>query len=340
MQSNEEILKFLGEGAYGFVNLVKYTKRDGSSFHAAVKNSYAEDFENLQKEFQILCELRGYPRIVECFGDNLEEGFSSYGNKVHKLLLEYASEGSLSSFMENYSDRKLPEPMIKDFTRMIVEGLVCIHGHGYVHCDLKPDNLLVFLCKGSSSYELKISDFGNSLEVGEIPHYWGFDFPFVGTPIYMPPESLVDGVTTKTLDLWSLGCLVLEMYTGEIPWLGLDINDLALRLLDDKAPEIPECVPCDAREFIEKCFSKKPEERGSAYELLSHRFLCGEEEEKLKLKLRIRPRAFKDVSEKKPLKFKIFPSKAPQFKKVLSKILRLKTIMPVKTLDCNQVCVQ
>ncbi|ESQ56206.1 hypothetical protein EUTSA_v10027196mg [Eutrema salsugineum] len=351
MQSNEEIVKFLGEGAYGFVNLVKYTKRDGSSFHAAVKNSYAEDFENLQKELQILCQLRGCPRIVECFGDYLEEGFSSYGNKVYKLLLEYASEGSLRSFMDNYSDRKLPEPMIRDFTRMILEGLVCIHGHGYVHCDLKPDNLLVFPSRDSSSYELKISDFGNSLEVGEIPHYWGFDLPFLGTPIYMPPESLIDGVAEKTLDLWSLGCLVLEMYTGEIPWLGLDIDDLASRLLYDEAPEIPECVPCDAREFIEKCFSRKPEERGSASELLSHRFLRREEEEKmekviavveerrnsflLKLKLRIRGASKKsaDVSEKKPLKLKIVPSKAPYFKKVLTKILRL------KTMDSYLVCV-
>ncbi|VVA96581.1 unnamed protein product [Arabis nemorensis] len=262
--------------------------------------------------------------------------------------------------MDNYTDRKLPEPMIRDFTRMILQGLVSIHGHGYVHCDLKSDNLLVFPL-GDSSYELKISDFGNSLEVGQVPDYWEIDFPFVGTPIYMPPESFHNGVAEKTLDLWSLGCL-LEMYTGQIPWKGVGIDDLVPLLFDGKAPEIPESVPCDAREFIETCFARNPEDRGNASELLFHRFLRPEEEKteekitavsvaqettrnslllKLKLKLRIR-RALKksmDIPEK-PLKSKnVLLSKPPQFKKIWNKLLRLK-IMPMKPSASNLVSVQ
>ncbi|CAA7024515.1 unnamed protein product [Microthlaspi erraticum] len=194
-QSNEEFVRFLGEGTYGYVLLVKYTNPDGSSFLAAVKHSYAAEYDSLQKELQILRELRGCPRIVKCFGDSLEQGLSSDGNKVHKLLLEYASEGSLNAFMENHTDRKLPESMIKDFTRMVLEGLVSIHDHGFVHCDLKSANLLVFRC--NDSYELKISDFGNALEVGQVPDYWETDFPYVGTPIYMPPESFRDGVAFR-----------------------------------------------------------------------------------------------------------------------------------------------
>ncbi|KAF2606550.1 hypothetical protein F2Q68_00043272 [Brassica cretica] len=137
MHSNEE-----------FIHLVRYTNPDdddGSSFLTAVKNSYDEDYDNLNRELQVLRELRGYPRIITCFGDYLEEGLSSYGNRVYKLLLDYASEGSLNAFLNNFPDRKLHEPLIKDFTRMILEGLVSIHGHGYVHCDMNSDNLLVFL---------------------------------------------------------------------------------------------------------------------------------------------------------------------------------------------------
>ncbi|CAH2066022.1 unnamed protein product [Thlaspi arvense] len=243
---------------------------DGSSFEAAVKNSYEDDLDNLERELEILLDLRGNQRIIGCLRDNLEQGLSFYGNKVHKLLLEYAPEGSLSAFMDNFSaDRKLPEWMIKDFTRMILQGLVTIHRHGYVHCDLKSDNLLVFPSTrhSNSPYEVKISDFGNSLRVGQVPEFWGIDFPFVGTPIYMPPESLRDGIANKTLDLWSVGCLVLEMYTGVVPWKGVGLDDLKTRLLDGKAPEIPESLPCDARSFIKTCFSRKPDERGSAFEL-------------------------------------------------------------------------
>ncbi|CAA7024516.1 unnamed protein product [Microthlaspi erraticum] len=166
----------------------------------------------------------------------------------------------------------------------------------------------------------------------------------------MPPESFRDGVAKKTLDLWSVGCIVLEMYTGVIPWEGVELNDLTTRLRDGKAPEIPQSLPCDAKEFIETCFSRKPEERGSACELLRHRFLKGDEkintEERrnsflLRLKLRIRRASKKqrDVSEKKkPLKSKIFAAKPLQFKRTLNKILKLK-IMPMKTCGSNLVSV-
>ncbi|VVB15259.1 unnamed protein product [Arabis nemorensis] len=245
MQSSEEFVKFLGEGVHGSVDLVKFTKSDGSSFHAAVKTSHGDLYDSLYREFRILSELSGYPNIVQCFSNDLEEDLNSNGETVFKLLLEHASEGSLKAFMDNYTDRKLPESIIRDFTRMILQGLVSIHGHDYVHCDLKSENLLVFSL-GDSAYELKISDFGNSLEVGEIPDYWAIDYPFVGTANYMPPESFHNGVAEKTLDLWSLGCLVLEMYTGKIPWTGINANDLVPILFDGKAPEIPESVPCDA----------------------------------------------------------------------------------------------
>ncbi|KAF2619173.1 hypothetical protein F2Q68_00039045 [Brassica cretica] len=189
IQSKEEFVRFLGEGSFGCVNLVRYSNpNDGSSYLSAVKNSYEEDYVNLQSELDILLELRGYPNIVTCFGDSLEESFSRSGKKLCKLQLEFASEGSLSAFMDYYADRKLSEPLIKDFTWMILEGLVSVHGHGYAHCDIKPDNLLVFPCSSSEGYEIKISDFGSALEVGDVPKFWETNMPWMGTPFYMSPE--------------------------------------------------------------------------------------------------------------------------------------------------------
>ncbi|EOA22322.1 hypothetical protein CARUB_v10002924mg [Capsella rubella] len=316
MESNEEFVKVLGKGANSFVDLVKYTRSDGSAFHAAVKS--CDEKDSLVKEIQILSELRGYPRIVQFFGNELEHGFDCEGNKVYKLLLEYATEGSLRAFMEKHKDGKLPELMIRDFTRMILQGLVSIHGHGYVHCDLKPDNLLVFPC--GDSYELKISDFGLSLEVGQVPQHWNIDFPFVGTPFYMSPESLHDGVAKKSIDLWSLGCLVLEMYTGKIPWPYVRYADLVPALFNGNAPEIPESLPCDAREFIRRCFARSPEDRGSASELLSHQFLRREE---MTDYVFVENQTTLEVEQK--WDSKIFPSKPMQFKKILNKLLRLKS---------------
>ncbi|KAL0710475.1 hypothetical protein Bca4012_017453 [Brassica carinata] len=88
----------------------------------------------------------------------------------YKIPLEYAPGGSLMSFITKFKDNKLPDPMIKYFTRMLLQGLATIHAHGYVHCDLKPENILVFPTyvnningTWSSSFELKISDFGLSV---------------------------------------------------------------------------------------------------------------------------------------------------------------------------------
>ncbi|KAL0736667.1 hypothetical protein Bca4012_012877 [Brassica carinata] len=71
-------------------------------------------------------------------------------------------------------------------------------------------------------------------------------------------------------------CVVLEMYAGE-PWSEVEFGDFESVLLSGEAPEIPECVPSNARNFIETCFARNPESRGSALGLPLHRFLCEED---------------------------------------------------------------
>ncbi|ESQ52946.1 hypothetical protein EUTSA_v10017907mg [Eutrema salsugineum] len=337
-----EFMKSLGKGSYGSVDLIRFTKPNGSDpYDQAVKSSYAKDYESLYKEFQILSKLRDCPRIVRTFGTSLSRGVNDYGVRVYRMSMEYAAAGSLTSFMETRS--LLHDSMIRDFTRMILQGLISVHNHGYVHCDLKPENLLVFprheyeedgVGGLKSSYELKISDFGMSTEVGKESKAWEFDSPYLGTPLYMSPESVHDGVAEKELDLWSLGCIVLEMYTGELPWPFEDSKELLPVLLNGNAPEIPQSLPCDARQFLQTCFARNPKERGSALELLKHPFLRKVSDQK-KVKVTGAGAKRKSVVElkskdiaKKPPKVKIVPPKTPQFKKNLNRPLKLKIIPP------------
>ncbi|ESQ52969.1 hypothetical protein EUTSA_v10017904mg [Eutrema salsugineum] len=343
MQPEMEFVKFLGKGSFGSVDLFRHRKPDGSMLYNAVKVSDVQGYDSLYREFKILKKLRGCPRIVQCFADTLFEEFNCHGNKVYKMVMEYASAGTLSAFMAR--NRTLSDSTIKDFTRMILQGLVSIHSLGYVHCDLKPDNLLLFPRYDEKtwdfSYDLKISDFGMSIKAGEQSDYWSIVSPFVGTPIYMSPESVQDGTVEKALDLWSLGCIVLEMYIGKRPWSGVDSDDLESNLLKNIAPEIPHSLPCDARKFLETCFASKPDERRSASELLMHPFLTGEqmvaaggERRPLLLKLKIRPRKSTVIPEK-PLK--TITIKPPQFKKVAVKPqkMKVKIIPPTRTLPAS-----
>ncbi|XP_010510348.1 PREDICTED: mitogen-activated protein kinase kinase kinase ANP1-like [Camelina sativa] len=317
MTPKTEFVKFLGRGSVGSVNLVKYIKSDISlPLYAAVKTAECEEYDSLKREIQVLSKLKGCRNIVQCYDGNytLEEDFDVGGFRVYKMVMEYASAGSLTTFMYNYKDYKLPDTLIRDFTRMILQGLVSVHSHGYVHCDLKPDNLLIFPCR-DQSYELKISDFGSSRRVGEDSDCWEVDNPYMGTPIYMSPESVRDNVAEKALDLWSLGCIVLEMYTGVFPWSEVYYEDLAPVLLNGEAPVIPESLPCDARKFLETCFARNPKERGSASDLLLHQFLRGEH----KMEDTISGGSSLPVS-KKAMKLKIIPPKPPQFKHLKVKI--------------------
>ncbi|CAF2096308.1 unnamed protein product [Brassica rapa] len=344
-----KFVKSLGKGSFGSVNLIKFTKPDGSKpYYHAVKSSNAQDFESLYNEFQILSKLRDCPRIVQTYGTSLERGVNDNGTRVYNMSMEYAAGGSLTSFMET---RSLTDTMIRDFTCMILEGLVSVHDHGYVHCDLKPDNLLLFPrddvgVTKEVSYELKLSDFGMSTEAGEESVFWEFDSPYLGTPLYMSPESVHYGVAEKSLDLWSLGCVVLEMYTGKSPWPFQDSDELLRHLLDEKAPEIPESLPWEARQFLQTCFARDPVERGSASELLKHPFLLPEVSDEKRVMVTGAGSRIKSVAVmksrvimKKPIRVKILPPKTPRFKKVLNRPLRLKTIPP-KPPGFNLVFVQ
>ncbi|KAL1206899.1 Mitogen-activated protein kinase kinase kinase 20 [Cardamine amara subsp. amara] len=277
-----EFKKFLGRGSFGSVSLFQYKGRQDG--YVAVKTSDDEHAKALYREFQILSEFKGCSRIVQCYGNRVQKRYYEDGYVEYKIPMEYASGGSLRDFTDRFKDRKLPEPLIKEFTRMLLEGLAIIHRHGYVHCDLKPENILVFpTCVYKNGerrwfYELKISDFGLSKRDGD-NKWWEPRHPFAGTPIYMSPESVSHGETGKGLDLWSLGCVVLEMYTGKSPWSHRendDLEDLKKCLKKCYAPLIPNDLPCDAKLFIMTCFAFEPDERKDALTLLRHSFLRGD----------------------------------------------------------------
>ncbi|KAJ4907373.1 Protein kinase superfamily protein [Raphanus sativus] len=269
-------VKHLGKGSFGSVSLYQGLRFDGTVIYVAVKTSDGQHAESLFREVQILSEFKGCPRIVQCYRVKAELNRFN-GCVEYKIPLEYAPGGSLSGFINKFKDNKLPDPMIRDFTRMLLEGLATIHAHGYVHCDLKPENILVFPSyvnnngAWSSSFELKISDFGLSRREVD-SSWWSPSRPFAGTSIYMSPDSVSYGETGKDLDLWSLGCCVLEMYTGKGPWWhkNYEVDDL----MKGQQPPIPSELPFEAKLFIMTCFAPRTKD---ATRLLKHIFVRGDE---------------------------------------------------------------
>ena len=99
-----------------------------------------------------------------------------------------------------------------------------------------------------------------------------------GTPMYMSPEVITGSTAGRrgSIDIWSLGCVILEMATGRRPWANLD-NEWAImwNIASGHSPQLPTAdqLSCPGIDFLTKCFIRDPKQRPSAAELLQHEWV-------------------------------------------------------------------
>lgn len=243
----------------------------------AVKSAEVSVSGSIQKEKEVLNNLQTSPHIIKCFGEEITT--NSKGDMVYNLFLEFASGGTLADHINKSSGFGLPESVVKRYTKSILEGLNHIHNCGYVHCDLKPNNILLVSdsCEeSSSSFVAKIGDFGLSKRV-RLSQKRKLDPYLRGTAMYLSPEALTDHIQGPPSDIWALGCIVLEMLTGKSPWdraPGSKTKDL-LRLICDKyeLPKIPTSISKDGRNFLKACLVRNAKFRLTTEMLLDHPFV-------------------------------------------------------------------
>ena len=164
----------------------------------------------------------------------------------------------------------------------------------------------------TSDLKVKISDFGVSRSLGNV--FQVNRFSFAGTIYWMAPELARQQFYSCKADIWSVGCLVLEMLTGQHPWSGLDqiqalyrlgfvscspldhylsskditlnsdirisnsfdiINPCDKKIEDDERKQDNSYLSSEAKSFIEECLRRNEEDRPEAGVLLSHPFLSG-----------------------------------------------------------------
>ncbi|KAI5058760.1 hypothetical protein GOP47_0026930 [Adiantum capillus-veneris] len=160
------------------------------------------------------------------------------------------------------------KPLVRRYTRSIVQGLEYLHLNGIVHCDIKAQNILI----GSSG--VKIADFGAAKRIGS-DHEEGSasESELKGTPLWMAPE-VVQGVEQRfPSEIWSLGCTVVELLLGCPPWGHMSDIAAALYKLgcSEEDPPLPEDT--SDGDFVLHCLQRDPKARWTASELLQHPFL-------------------------------------------------------------------
>ncbi|CAR29712.1 ZYRO0G15290p [Zygosaccharomyces rouxii] len=262
--------EMIGKGSFGAVFLclnvttgemmaVKQVEvpRYGSQNEAIIST-----VEALRAEVSTLKDL-DHLNIVQYLGFEVKDS-------IYSLFLEYVAGGSVGSLIRMYG--KFDEKLIKHLTIQVLRGLSYLHSRGILHRDMKADNLLL-----DQDGVCKISDFGISRKSKDI--YSNSEMTMRGTVFWMAPE-MVDtkqGYSAK-VDIWSLGCVVLEMFAGKRPWSNLEVVAAMFKIGKSKsAPPIPDdtlpLISQSGRDFLDQCFKIDPEERPTADKLLSHQFL-------------------------------------------------------------------
>ncbi|KAI5447177.1 hypothetical protein KIW84_014868 [Lathyrus oleraceus] len=243
----------IGRGSTATVYLAEHRYSDQVF---AVKSTELHRSEFLKKEQEILSKVK-CPQIVDYRGCDV-----TFENGVHlfNLFMEYASKGTLADAVRNGNG--MEEALVGFYARQILLGLNYLHSNGIVHCDLKGQNVLLM------EQGVKIADFGCARRVEE-------ELVISGSPAFMAPEVARGEEQGFPADVWALGCTVLEMITGKMPWQG--VSDPAAVLyrvgFSGDVPEIPNFVSEQGRNFLRKCLTRDPNERWSVVELLGHEFV-------------------------------------------------------------------
>lgn len=259
--------KQLGRGSFATVSSAKPKNQSAKTPPLmAVKSSEASFSALLKNEKQVLQQIGSCPQIVRCFGD--DQTFEN-GTAFYNLFLEYASGGCLADQIKKNGGR-LPEQDVRRYARAVLKGLGFVHAKGFVHCDVKLANVLVF-----ENGAAKIADFGLAKKAGPT----GNRDEIRGTPLYMSPESVNEQEYESPADIWAFGCLVAEMVTGKPVWnhqSGFNMCELLMRIGGDELPEIPEELSEEGKDFLGKCFVKDQKKRWTAEMLLEHPFVISD----------------------------------------------------------------
>ncbi|OAY28465.1 mitogen-activated protein kinase kinase kinase 18 [Manihot esculenta] len=249
----------IGRGSTATVSLATSVS-SGELF--AVKSTDQSKSMFLQKEQYFLSKL-SCPYVVKYIGYDITNEDSK---PMYNICMEYVPGGSLQDAIQRHGGQ-LDEPMIRLYARDILRGLEYLHKNGLAHCDIKSQNVLI------STEGAKIADFGCAKFVEKVDDAMS---EFSGTPAFMAPEVARGEEQGFPADLWALGCTVIEMATGNIPWAEQQ-NDPVSALyqigFSGEVPKFPSSLTETGQDFLSKCLRRDPKERWTAKELLDHPFL-------------------------------------------------------------------
>nr|XP_049691706.1 rho-associated protein kinase 2 isoform X2 [Helicoverpa armigera] len=266
-----DLIKVIGRGAFGEVQLVR---------HKSTRQVYA--MKLLSKVEMIKRSDSTFfweERHIMAHANSewiLKLHFAFQDHKYLYMVMDYMPGGDLVSLMSNYD---IPEKWAKFYTMEIVLALDVIHGMGFVHRDVKPDNMLI-----DKYGHLKLADFGTCMRMG--PDGLVRANNAVGTPDYISPEVLQsqngEGVYGRECDWWAVGIFLYEMLIGDPPFYADSLVGTYGKIMDHRnSLQFPDDVEIskDAKSLIRGLLTDRIKRLGknSVNEIKQHPFFINDQ---------------------------------------------------------------
>ena len=247
-----KVLETLGEGRFGRVYLVRdLLKGDLYALKEAKDPIYRNQLLNEAQNVLLI----DHPHLVK-----LHHYFLSRDGKRVYLLYEYCDGGDLKGYVKTKGGKLPPEEAL-NILRQITEGLAYLHRYGYIHLDIKPENVLAK--KEKEKLLWKLGDFGLLK-----PRGFSGILDVKGTVGYIAPE-VFRGEIHRSSDIFSLGCLLYYMLEGHHPFKAK--TKAQEQILNRKGVvPIPQSLPQEWKEVFQRMVKINPSERyRTAQELLA-----------------------------------------------------------------------
>ncbi|XP_047645600.1 myotonin-protein kinase isoform X4 [Phacochoerus africanus] len=270
-----EILKVIGRGAFSEVAVVKM-KQTGQVYAMKIMNKW-----DMLKRGEVSCFREERDVLVN--GDQrwiTQLHFAFQDENYLYLVMEYYVGGDLLTLLSKFGER-IPAEMARFYLAEIVMAIDSVHRLGYVHRDIKPDNILLDRCG-----HIRLADFGSCLKLradGTVR-----SLVAVGTPDYLSPEILQavgggpgTGSYGPECDWWALGVFAYEMFYGQTPFYADSTAETYGKIVHYKEhlslPLADAGVPEEARDLIQQllCPREMRLGRNGAGDFQKHPFFFG-----------------------------------------------------------------
>lgn len=258
-------LSFLGVGGFGEVLSVRHIPTGTCRAQKIIKKNKLS-YENTKsgvalKESLILSKLN-HPNVIKLY-EVLEDSYNYY------IITELCEGGSLKDRLKKMN--QIPETMVIEIIKQILDATHYMHSQNLVHCDIKLENILL---TSSTSNNIKLADFGCSqfIESGKCLN------DLCGSLFYLAPEVVKMNYTEKA-DIWSCGILTLIMLTGAFPYSGKNKEVIKEKIKSITTSELLEKMSQfsqGAQDFVRQMLETNPDKRITAENARKHAWLNGE----------------------------------------------------------------